>query len=82
MSTRCLLCQANNTPGGHTHICDECYDNAGNYVDTNIHLILALPYLLDACETALRDLHCPDGDDAECGAIALLKDAIAMTKKA
>lgn len=82
MSTLWLLCAENNTPGGRTRICDECYNNAGNYLDTNIHLILAIPQLIGACEAALADLHCPDGDDSECGAIAAMKDALAMTKRA
>lgn len=36
------------------------------------------PELLEACQTALEELHCPDGDDEECGAIAALRDAIAQ----
>ena len=82
MSNLCPLCAENETPEGRTHLCDTCYDNAGEYLDTNIHLILALPHLLGACETAIAELHCPDGDDAECGAIVELKDAVAMTEKA
>lgn len=34
------------------------------------------PNLLEACIFALDELHCPDGDDDECGAIAALRDAV------
>lgn len=82
MFQHCLLCRENETTDDRTDLCDACYDNAGRYLDTNIRLIVAIPFLLDACQTALAELHCPDGDDAECGAIAALKDALAMAKRA
>lgn len=34
------------------------------------------PALVEAAANAQRELHCPDGDDDECGAIAQLRDAL------
>jgi hypothetical protein len=45
----------------------------------NARLITAAPDLLAACKWAL-ELHCPDADDDECGAIVALKDAIAKAE--
>lgn len=81
MSKLCLLCGQKEKAESRTNLCDDCYNNAGEYIDTNIHLMLALSELVTACETALAEFHCPDGDDAECGVVAALKDALAMTKK-
>ena len=48
--------------------------------NANARLIAAAPELLDASKFALEELHCPDGDDAECGALAALRDAIATAE--
>ena len=45
MSHICRLCEENETPDGHNTICDPCYDNAGNYLEQNVALIKAIPYL-------------------------------------
>lgn len=53
----CLLCGENETPDcTHDRICGRCYENAGDYLEQNIHLIKAIPYLLDAAEMALEEV--------------------------
>lgn len=53
MSMICLLCGENETPEGEQlfRICDSCYGNAGHYLETNIHLIRAIPALIDLAKT-------------------------------
>lgn len=77
MSKICFLCGENETPEGSVshNICDRCFDNAGDYIETNIYMIRALPYLLEACYAAL-ELKCPDGDDHECGVLDSINEAI------
>ena len=45
MSHICRLCEENETPDGHNTICDPCYDNAVKYLEQNVALIKAIPYL-------------------------------------
>lgn len=42
----------------------------------NARLIAAAPDLFDACQLALDELHCPDGDDDECSSVVALREAI------
>jgi len=58
MPTICLLCGENETPDATHSICDPCFNDAGNYIETNIHMILAIPDLLK-CTRYLR-LVCED----------------------
>lgn len=39
------------------------------------------PTFVEATTNALRELQCPDGDDAECGALAQLRDALAKAQR-
>ena len=48
--------------------------------EANAQLIAAAPDLLEACFIAALELHCPDGDDHECGAFAVINDAIAKAQ--
>lgn len=80
----CPLCNENETPDGHNTICDPCYDNAGTYLERNIKLIKAIPYLMDACNPALTEIDqwkaVMGGDDPRTDvAITALEEAIAMT---
>lgn len=54
MSNICLLCGENETPEGSVfhNICDRCFDNAGDYIETNVHCLLAFPYLLESLKDA------------------------------
>ena len=53
MSMICLHCGENETPEGEPlfRICDSCFDYAGDYLETNIHLIRAIPELIDLAKT-------------------------------
>jgi hypothetical protein len=54
MSMICLHCGENETPEGQEchRICDPCFNNAGEYIEANIHLIKAIPGLLDVLEAS------------------------------
>lgn len=58
MSCVCLHCDENETEV--VNICDECYFNAGRFLEENVLLINAIPNLLNACRDALDALNqCP-----------------------
>jgi hypothetical protein len=61
MSKICLNCNENETAEMTAHnICDQCYDNAGRFLEENVLLIKAVPDLLDACRNAWDALNqCP-----------------------
>ena len=42
--------------GQHFAICDECYKNAGRFLEDNIHQIKAIPFLINAAWLALEEL--------------------------
>ena len=55
MSKNCLACSENETNNFH-NICDPCYDNAGEFLEQNIHQINAIPYLINAAWLALEEI--------------------------
>jgi hypothetical protein len=55
MSRICLHCEENETTGPHK-ICDTCFDNAGDFLETNVERIQAIPWLLEACGLALDEI--------------------------
>ena len=55
MSRICLHCRENETAGNHK-ICDTCFDNAGDFLETNVEVIKAIPWLLEACGLALDEI--------------------------
>jgi hypothetical protein len=88
MSQICQLCGENETEEStHNRICDACYDNAGNYLETNMHLIKAIPYLIDACNLAEEEISQwnevmgGSEDPRTQAAIDALNDALAMNTK-
>lgn len=81
MSKICLLCGENATSNPHYQLCDPCFDNAGNYVETNIRSITSIPYLLDAAYLALAEIDqwndvMQSEDPRTAVAIDALRDAI------
>ena len=55
MSRICLHCLENVTTNRHM-ICDPCYNNAGDFLEANVRLIKAIPFLIDACHLALAEI--------------------------
>jgi hypothetical protein len=55
MSRICLHCREDETTGTHK-ICDTCFDNAGDFLETNVERIKAFPWLLEACGLALDEI--------------------------
>ena len=88
MSQICQLCGENETQEEtQNRICDACYDNAGHYLENNVHLINAIPYLVEACILAEEEISQwnevmgGSEDPRTQAAIDALNGAIAMTTK-
>ena len=60
----------------------ELYDQGPRGVThANGFVIAAAPELLDAAKAVVEEFQCPDGDDAECGALMDLRDAISKAER-
>lgn len=88
MSQICLLCGENEMQETtHHRICDACYDNAGDYLESNVHRIKAIPYLIEACKLAeseiceLDELVGVNDDPQTQATIDALYEAVAMATR-
>jgi len=54
ISQICLLCGENETQEGtQKHkVCDQCYENAGDYLEQNVEMLALIPDLIDVCTQA------------------------------